>query len=452
MILNRLLARLHRIFNKNPLNVPVLSITGPNVLLTIADLTAVFSKPGAVVAQQIMAADGSVWVLVPNDLGSGNFSASWQSIKWNGSASASAIQTADGTAWQLVPNDLGGGVFAVSWQSVTAPASGMANMVADQNGNAWELLATANGDGTYRIDLVMFGSLELINGAQIDFSAMTMSQLAIAITTLGFTAMVTNAAYSTYPARGLFETAENISAGPTSLLYPTSVFYKEMQTSGWALDEQHARIQIAKQQLDLKEAQDEWLDYWGSFFNVPRMPGEIDSIYGPRIFWQMIRPTQNNVALEIIVKDALGIDITITDAMTVLGTLTTEMQANAPGRFIMDVSLPSTMTSDQKTAATLNAMALVRKYKAGGFDFLQQTSRSNIMFADMATVSETIDLTLGTQVADSPQPGVLVAGAGWIAGTPGLVAGNNKAMQEQVCVTAILYSDGSVLSVNLSGG
>ena len=118
----------------------------------------------------------------------------------------------------------------------------------------------------------------------------------------------------------------------------------------------------------------------------------------------------------------------------------------------MDVSLPSTMTSDQKTAATLNAMALVRKYKAGGFDFLQQTSRSNIMFADMATVSETIDLTLGTQVADSPQPGVLVAGAGWIAGTPGLVAGNNKAMQEQVCVTAILYSDGSTMSVSLSGG
>jgi len=68
------------------------------------------------------------------------------------------------------------------------------------------------------------------------------------------------------------------------------------------------------------------------------------------------------------------------------------------------------------------------------------------------SMTETIDISLGTHISDSFQPGVLIAGAGWIAGTPGLVAGNNKAIQEQICITTILYSDGSILSVTLSGG
>ena len=445
MILNRLLARLHRIFNKSPKGHPVLSVSGPYVNLVVADLVATLVLPGAV-TQMVMATDGTCWKLIQTDLGGGVYVNAWESFAWDGSSVSTALQTYDGQTWQPISVDLGSGQFGLSWKRIAGDGSVAPAKILDITGQAWAVV----GDSE-TLSLLSLGNLST-DGVGIPFGNMTISQLATALTVYGFTATLLDASYSSAPARGLFETVEQIGPTPINLLYPTSLFYKEMQVYGWIQDEQHARIQSAVDQVDLSKAQDEWLDYWGSFFGAAREPGETDEQYGPRMFWQVIRPTQNNFALEMIVKEALGYEVTITDAMSVYDTLTTDLQEKAPGRFLMDLTHDASLSSDDVTAMMTRTMALVRQYKAGGFDFLQQTTRSNTPIEEDASISEGIALKVGVQLADSPQPGFIIAGAGWISGTPGIVAGLNTAMKEQVRIAVILASDGSTQSVVLLGG
>jgi len=283
-------------------------------------------------------------------------------------------------------------------------------------------------------------------------SVVTLSDLVAAFNAAGFTASLLSSGYGAYPARGLFETTENIGSEPTTLYYPASIFYKEMQTYGWMLQDQASRITDAATQMNMRDATDAWLDYWGSLFGVFRNVGESDVLYGPRIFWQIIQPNQNNVALEIIVKNTLGLDVVINDAVEVLSSIDIGLQPNAPGRFLLDWTPDSSLTTDEVVATTAQIKALVRKYKAAGFDFLEQTSGATVTVSDAVTVAENVDFMVAVQLSESLQMGVLLAGTGWMAGTPGLRAGLNAAIQEQVCIKLILDSDGSVQTVILSGG
>ena len=342
-MLKRLLARLSRIFNKNPANLAAISIEGTQQTLTICDLVATLLTP-------------------------------------------------DGTVNQAIPID------------------GLSGPV------------------------------------------MTINDLVAAFNTAGFTTSLLSSGLGTYPARGLFETTEAVGSTPAILYYPTSIFYKEMQTYGWVLQDQANRITAAAAMLNMRDATDIWLDYWGSLFDVFRNPGESDVLYGPRIFWQIIQPNQNNVALEIIVMNTLGLDVVIQDAVDVLSSIDIGLQSNAPGRFLLDWTPDSSLTTDEIAATTAQIKALVRQYKAAGFDFLEQTSGTTVTESDSLTTSENVDLMLAVQLSESPQPGTLIAGTGWMAGTPGLVAGPNAAILEQVYVQLILDLDGSTKTAVLAGG
>ena len=436
MTLKGLLERLQRIFNKSPMATPVISLGSPFMDVTIEGLVATFEPQGA--GTNILAAtDQSVWAFQGGDAGT-----KWQPVNWDGTQVPTMI-IAEGVAWQL---NNGGGA-APSWGQVTGSAPGAAGFLRDPSGQAWGLLPTNNGDSTFQ-----FSYEPMPAPVSIPFDSLTVTQFVAALNGAGFTTSLLDPEYGGYPARGIVETEAPPSPTSITLTYPTSLFYKEMQTYGWALDEQASRINDAAAQMDMRSATDEWLDYWGGFFDVPRNPGETDAVYGPRIFWEIIQPSQNNIALEIIVKNALGYDVVITDAMDIQSTLPTDLQPKAHGRFVMDFTHDASMTTDEVTAATNAIMALVRKYKAAGYDFLQATTQGNVPVSDSVAVSESIGLQVGVQLADSPQPGALKAGAGWIAGTPGLVAGLNAAIQEQVCITIIRASDGSTQSVVLSGG
>lgn len=64
--------------------------------------------------------------------------------------------------------------------------------------------------------------------------------------------------------------------------------------------------EAAPEQLATVTADGEWLDEIGSYYNVPRLDGEVDAAYGPRIIAEVIAPKSNNVALEIAIKRAFG--------------------------------------------------------------------------------------------------------------------------------------------------
>lgn len=71
--------------------------------------------------------------------------------------------------------------------------------------------------------------------------------------------------------------------------------------------------EAAPAQLATVTAEADWLDEIGSYYSVPRLVGEGDAAYGPRIIAEVIAPKSNNVALEIAIKRAFGQPATVKD-------------------------------------------------------------------------------------------------------------------------------------------
>lgn len=68
----------------------------------------------------------------------------------------------------------------------------------------------------------------------------------------------------------------------------------------------HAREQIGEMlaQMTTQTAQHEWLDELGEYYDVRRLDGESDERYGPRIIYEVVRPRNNNKAIEIAIREA----------------------------------------------------------------------------------------------------------------------------------------------------
>lgn len=75
-------------------------------------------------------------------------------------------------------------------------------------------------------------------------------------------------------------------------------------------------VVAALDQMAMTTADGEWLDEWGAYFGVPRLTGESDVEYGPRVVTEIIRPKENNFAIAKAIKEAFGQDAVVTDVTT----------------------------------------------------------------------------------------------------------------------------------------
>jgi|GEM_PF-5047943 len=73
-----------------------------------------------------------------------------------------------------------------------------------------------------------------------------------------------------------------------------------------SLDRTNADGDSAVAQLNLRRASDEYLDMWGDYFAVARLPGEGDAAYSRRIIEETLMLRCNNLALERILLRAFG--------------------------------------------------------------------------------------------------------------------------------------------------
>lgn len=75
-----------------------------------------------------------------------------------------------------------------------------------------------------------------------------------------------------------------------------------------AVELKQAREQIYQmlRQMNVVSGEGEWLDEIGGYYSVLRRDGEIDALYGPRIIEEVIRPRNNNKAIEIAISRATG--------------------------------------------------------------------------------------------------------------------------------------------------
>ena len=114
----------------------------------------------------------------------------------------------------------------------------------------------------------------------------------------------------------LLDGAGDIDASNGDHLYGYSSFlYTYLEA--FAIELAAAEVQVGEvlRQLSTKTAEGEWLDELGSYYAVPRLVGEADSQYGPRIIPEVLRPRGNGIAIESAIRAYTGQDIRVVDVV-----------------------------------------------------------------------------------------------------------------------------------------
>lgn len=106
---------------------------------------------------------------------------------------------------------------------------------------------------------------------------------------------------------------EQDASGRVQLLGYTSLLWSFMEAEAVELKAADGQIGQMLRQMTTKTAEGAWLDELGSYYNVPRWPGEADVGYGPRIVAEAVRPASNNIALERAIQDYTGRDCRVLD-------------------------------------------------------------------------------------------------------------------------------------------
>src|SRR5579872_2546649 len=138
-------------------------------------------------------------------------------------------------------------------------------------------------------------TIRQLYNALIASKAVSVQNLNIALSGLGLTALV-EGTFDLYTTN-----FSNVNAS-TSLLW--SIF----RPLAYVLEQAKGDLEIAIQQLGFITAQGDFLDYWGTIFNISRYPNEPDYEYSTRLLWETVKPRLNNVALENILKQGIGYD------------------------------------------------------------------------------------------------------------------------------------------------
>lgn len=86
----------------------------------------------------------------------------------------------------------------------------------------------------------------------------------------------------------------------------TSLLWSYVDAGGKELVDAAAQIDQMLLQMDTHTASAEWLDELGGYYGVPRLQGEADAQYAPRIIAEVLRPRNNNVAIELALQQYTG--------------------------------------------------------------------------------------------------------------------------------------------------
>lgn len=314
--------------------------------------------------------------------------------------------------------------------------------------------ATAVGPAIYDMagivirDRVLKGS-----GWNIDLTTVTLQQLEYLLNAKS--SVVLSAVpdvYADLPAWGVLDIAPQPLSRTLALLYPTSLLYNEMQTYSRAMDDPPGRLKSAEDQLYMPTATGSWLRDWGSRFGIPAFDDEADAAYAERIKHEILRATQNNVALSLIIRDALGVEAQMLDAEPHVDLVPPAQQGDVVGRFLLDMGIPDELTPEEAQLLIDRVKALVRRYKAAGTDFLETALRKMVAESETVSLAEVLATTVTILLADGPSPGPIKVGAGWKVGTPGLKVGNNDAIKEQIFVQTLDAGTSEAVASHLYGG
>ncbi|MGC1304610.1 MAG: hypothetical protein WA840_19750 [Caulobacteraceae bacterium] len=95
----------------------------------------------------------------------------------------------------------------------------------------------------------------------------------------------------------------------------TSLLFAFLEAVGFELATAKTNVAALPAQMDLTQAQGQWIDQIASYYDVPRLQGESDQVYAPRVIATVFQMRQNNRAIEIAIQQQTGQAATVTDVI-----------------------------------------------------------------------------------------------------------------------------------------
>lgn len=206
---------------------------------------------------------------------------------------------------------------------LTQKLLGFLNRVFDKDPKAFTALRFryAGAGMTWRVqDKVLTTTVVGGTGANltVDLSAHTIQSLInhLAAQT-GYTVTYVDASRVSLSASVLLDSAGNqAESNGDRLTGYTSLLWAWMESASDQLVMLKAQVTNMLLQLNVNTGEGMWLDEIGGYYNVPRLEGEADQFYGPRIIDETLRPRGNNVAIENAIEtytrqDSQVVDVTV---------------------------------------------------------------------------------------------------------------------------------------------
>lgn len=100
-----------------------------------------------------------------------------------------------------------------------------------------------------------------------------------------------------------------------AILAHDSLLFALLDAVAGEIQDAGAAASDAPRQMVAGTASDIWLDEIGAYYAVPRLTGEADAQYAPRLVAEVLRPKSNNVAMAAIIAEATGQPTVVTDAV-----------------------------------------------------------------------------------------------------------------------------------------
>lgn len=111
---------------------------------------------------------------------------------------------------------------------------------------------------------------------------------------------------------------QDSSNGDHLYAYSASLF-AYLETLSNELKQASDQIVQMLRQLSSTTAEGEWLDEIGSYYGIPRLSGEQDSVYSRRIISEVLLPRGNAMAISASLSATLGFNIDVTDVVVYSG-------------------------------------------------------------------------------------------------------------------------------------
>lgn len=156
----------------------------------------------------------------------------------------------------------------------------------------------------------------------LDLRAYTLAELVAHLLTLGFEVPYRNPDLAARQASILLPGSGDQSKSNGDHLYGfRSILWAHLKALDWELGTADLALAAMLRQLILPQARETWADYWGYYFGMPRLIGEIDADYTQRIIDEFYRARNNPVAMVKNVKRYTGADIELFEPWTRMWTL-----------------------------------------------------------------------------------------------------------------------------------